>query len=53
MAKGATTRPDGLLELVPANNMLGWAILTAIGLLSAASLWLFNQWLERQAVGSR
>ena len=24
MAKGATTRPDGLLELVPANNMLGW-----------------------------
>jgi len=48
MAKGATTRPDGLLELVPANNLLGWAILTAIGLLSAGSLWLFNRWLERQ-----
>ena len=48
MAKGAITRPDGLLELVPANNMAGWAILTAIGLVSAASLWLFNLWLERQ-----
>jgi len=48
MAKGATTRPDGLLELVPANNMLGWGILTAIGLVSAASLWTFNRWLERQ-----
>ena len=48
MAKGATIRPDGLLELVPANNALGWAILTAIGLLSAGSLWLFNRWLERQ-----
>ncbi|MFB3853918.1 MAG: MFS transporter [Vicinamibacterales bacterium] len=46
MARGATTRPDGLLELVPANNMLGWAILTAIGLLSAISLWLYNRWLE-------
>jgi dipeptide/tripeptide permease len=29
MAKDATTRPDGLLELVPANNMLGWIILMA------------------------
>jgi len=48
MAKGATTRPDGLLELVPANNLLGWVILTAIGLLSAGSLWLFNRWLEKQ-----
>ena len=25
-----------------------WLILTAIGLLSAASLWLFNRWLENQ-----
>jgi dipeptide/tripeptide permease len=48
MAKGATIRPDGLLELVPANNALGWTILTAIGMLSAGSLWLFNRWLERQ-----
>jgi dipeptide/tripeptide permease len=48
MAAGATTRPDGLLELVPANNAMGWIILMAIGLVSAASLWLFNRWLERQ-----
>jgi len=48
MAKGATTRPDGLLELVPANNVTGWLILTAIGLVSAGSLWVFNRWLERQ-----
>jgi dipeptide/tripeptide permease len=48
MAKGATTKPDGLLELVPANNAEGWLILMGIGLASAASLWLFNLWLERQ-----
>jgi dipeptide/tripeptide permease len=51
MSKGATTKPDGLLELVPANNALGWLILMAIGFVSAASLWVFNRWLERQ--GSR
>ena len=50
MARGATIRPDGLLELVPANNLLGWVILTVIGLASAASLWLFNRWLERQPI---
>ncbi len=49
MAKGATKRPDGLLELVPAQNMLGWVILMAIGFVSAVSLWLFNRWLEKQA----
>jgi dipeptide/tripeptide permease len=48
MAKGATVKPDGLLELVPANNAMGWLILMAIGFLSAASLWLFNRWLEKQ-----
>jgi len=30
--------------------MMGWVILMAIGFLSAASLWVFNRWLERQAV---
>jgi dipeptide/tripeptide permease len=49
MARGATTRPDGLLELVPANNALGWIILMGIGFLSALAMWLFNRWLERQA----
>jgi dipeptide/tripeptide permease len=48
MAKDATVRPDGLLELVPANNALGWGILMAVGFLSALSMWLFNRWLERQ-----
>jgi dipeptide/tripeptide permease len=48
MAKGATTRPDGLLELVPAQNALGWIILMSIGFVSALAMWLFNRWLERQ-----
>ncbi len=50
MAKGAVTRPDGLLALVPAQNVLGWVILTVIGLVSAGSLWLFNRWLEKQPI---
>jgi dipeptide/tripeptide permease len=47
MARGATTRPDGLLELVPAQNALGWIILMAIGFGSALAVWLFNRWIER------
>jgi dipeptide/tripeptide permease len=47
MAKGATTRPDGLLELVPAQNALGWIILMLVGFVSAFAMWLFNRWLER------
>jgi len=53
MAKDATVRPDGLLELVPANNALGWGILMAVGFLSALSMWLFNRWLERQERAER
>jgi dipeptide/tripeptide permease len=48
MARGATRRPDGLLELDPTQNALGWLILMAIGLASAVSMWLFNRHLERQ-----
>ncbi|MCX6537406.1 MAG: hypothetical protein NT151_00525 [Acidobacteria bacterium] len=48
MAAGATVKPDGLLELVPANNAMGWLILMGIGFVSAASLWMFNVWLEKQ-----
>ena len=47
MARDAVTRPDGLLELNPNSNALGWIILMAIGLLSALALWLFNRWLEK------
>jgi proton-dependent oligopeptide transporter, POT family len=52
MAKGAVKKADGLLELVPANNQMGWLILMGIGLVSAASLWLFNRWLEKQQEAS-
>jgi dipeptide/tripeptide permease len=48
MSRGASRRPDGLLELVPSQNLYGWFILMAIGLVSALSMWLFNQWLESQ-----
>ncbi len=46
MAKGAVTRPDGLLELQPGQNAMGWLILMGIGLASALALWRFNSWLE-------
>ncbi len=49
MAKNATVRADGLLELVPAQNALGWIILMTIGLVSALAVWIFNGWVERQA----
>ncbi len=48
MARGATKRPDGLLDLDPTQNALGWVVLMAIGLASALSMWLFNRWLEKQ-----
>lgn len=47
MARGATVRPDGLLELNPTQNTLGWLILVAVGLVTAVALWVFNRWLER------
>jgi dipeptide/tripeptide permease len=50
MCKGATTRPDGLLDLAPGSAALGWGILMAIGFASAASMWVYNRWLERQPV---
>ncbi len=53
MARGATRRPDGLLELVPSHNALGWVIFMAIGLVSALSMWLFNTWLEKQEAKDR
>jgi len=47
MARGATRRADGLLELVPAHNLQGWLIFMVIGFASALAMWLFNRWLER------
>jgi dipeptide/tripeptide permease len=49
MCRGATRLPNGLLELSPASAASGWLLLTAIGFASAASMWLYNRWLERQA----
>jgi dipeptide/tripeptide permease len=49
MAKGATKMENGLLELDRTQNMFGWMILMAIGLISAAALWQFNRWVERSA----
>ncbi len=49
MCAGAAVRPDGLLELDPLQNTLGWAILGGVGLLSAVLMWGFNRWLKRQA----
>jgi dipeptide/tripeptide permease len=48
MCKGATTRADGLLDLAPSSAATGWLILVAIGFASAASMWFYNRWLERQ-----
>jgi dipeptide/tripeptide permease len=48
MCKGATKLPNGLLELDPAAATRGWLVLMAIGLASAASMWLFNRWIERR-----
>lgn len=47
MARGATTRSDGLLDLRPESAAAGWLLLMAIGFASAASMWLYNRWLER------
>ncbi len=48
MIKGATRRPDGLLEVIPLQNILGWVIFMGIGFASALSMWLFNRWIEKQ-----
>jgi dipeptide/tripeptide permease len=48
MCAGAVKRPDGLLDLDPDQNALGWMILMAIGLGSALAMWSYNLWLRRQ-----
>ena len=48
MAKDATTRADGLLELNRAAATRGWLLLMAIGFLSAVAMWAFNRWVEKQ-----
>jgi dipeptide/tripeptide permease len=48
MCKGATKLESGLLELDPRSAASGWLILMSIGFASAASMWIYNRWLERQ-----
>jgi POT family proton-dependent oligopeptide transporter len=48
MCAGAVQRPDGLLDLDPDQNALGWSILMAIGLGSALLMWSYDLWLKRQ-----
>jgi proton-dependent oligopeptide transporter, POT family len=48
MCRGSRKLENGLLELDPASAANGWLILMAIGFASAASMWLYNFWLERQ-----
>jgi POT family proton-dependent oligopeptide transporter len=38
---------NGLLNLDPLYNSLGWVILMVVGLLSAFCMWLFNRWLKK------
>jgi dipeptide/tripeptide permease len=48
MCKHASRLPNGLLDLDRGQAISGWLILMVIGLGSAASMGLFNLWLERQ-----
>ncbi len=46
MCKGAVERPDGLLDLDPHQNALGWGIFLAIGLGSAILMLAYHFWLK-------
>ncbi|MBN1448831.1 MAG: MFS transporter [Bacteroidetes bacterium] len=48
MCTNAVTLENGLLELDPTWNALGWIVLMGIGLVSALSMWLYNRWLQKQ-----
>jgi dipeptide/tripeptide permease len=46
MCRNSTVLENGLLELDPLWNTMGWVVLMAIGLISALSMWLYNRWLK-------
>jgi len=52
MCRGASLRADGLLELDPFQNALGWIILGGVGVLCALVMWLFDRWLRKQQPAS-
>ncbi len=47
MCHNAVKMPNGLLELDPTSNAMGWLILMTIGFGSALSMWAYNNWLRR------
>ncbi|MFZ1731802.1 MAG: MFS transporter [Bacteroidota bacterium] len=49
MCKNSTVMDNGLLQLDPTWNTLGWVVLMAIGLVSAFSMWLYNRWLRNHS----
>jgi proton-dependent oligopeptide transporter, POT family len=48
MCAGATVRPDGLLDLDPTQNAIGWTMLLGIGLVSATLMFTYHIWLKKQ-----
>lgn len=48
MCHNSTVMENGLLQLDPTWNTLGWVVLMSIGLVSALSMWLYNRWLRKQ-----
>ena len=50
MCHNSTPLANGLLDLDPFWNTMGWVILMAIGFASALGMWLFNRWLTKQPV---
>lgn len=47
MCTNAVKLDNGLLQLDPTWNTIGWVVLMSIGLFSALSMYLYNQWLKK------
>ncbi len=50
MCNKAVKNAEGLLDLNPKWNALGWIILMGIGILSAICMGLYSRWLRKQAI---
>ena len=47
MCKNSIKLENGLLQLDPFWNSLGWIILMGIGIASAFFMWLYNRWIQK------
>jgi len=47
MCKNSIMLENGLLQLDPFWNSLGWIILMGIGIASAFFMWLYNRWIQK------